>query len=172
MNDSIFQSFLERQFLDGTALAASSDMLRLMPASMSPPQQYLAEYGCKGLIQNSAGEIVEHNLFGVAITFPEDYLRRVDIGTVVTYLGPEPVVWHPNIRGPIVCLHIRPATPLVDILYGCFELFTWNLKNTGDEGLNHPASQWARHQDPARFPIDRRPLKRRTLHLQTRESSR
>jgi hypothetical protein len=173
MNDPIFRDFLERQFREAMALVASSDILRLMPAPASPPQQYLAEFKCKGLIQNNAGEIVEHNLFGVAITFPEEYLRRVDVGMMLTYLGPEPIVWHPNISGPFVCLHgIRPGTPLVTILYACFELFTWNLKNTSDEGLNRAASQWARHQDPARFPIDRRPLKRRTLHLQTEEAAR
>ena len=172
VNDSILRSFLERQSQEAMALAASSDILRLMPAPVSPPHQYLAEFKCKGLVQNRAGEIVEHNLFGVAITFPEDYLRRVDVGMVVTYLGPEPVVWHPNVSGPIICLHIRPGTSLVDILYGCLELFTWNLKYTGDDGLNHAASQWARHQDPARFPIDRRPLKRRALRLQTEEATR
>ena len=171
MNDSVHRSFLERQFEEAMALAASSDILRLMPIPESPPWQYLAEYRCKGLIQNPAGEIVEHNLFAVGITFPEDYLRHVDIGTVVTYLGPEPVVWHPNIQGPFVCLDIRVGTSLVDILYGCFELLTWNLINPGD-GLNPAASQWARHQDPARFPIERRPLKRRAVHLQIEEAAR
>lgn len=173
MNDPIMCSFLECQNHEGMALAASSDILRLMPAPAWPPQQYLAEFRCNGLIQNRAGEVVEHNLFAVAITFSDDYLRRVRRELVVTYLGPEPVVWHPNIQGPFVCLdNIRPGTSLVDILYACFELFTWNLKYTGDEGLNHAASEWARHQDPSRFPIDRRPLKRRTLRLQTEDASR
>lgn len=173
MNDPILRSFLERQFQEAMALAASSDILRLMPAPMSPPQQYLAEFRCKGLIQNRDGEIVEHNLFAVAITLPDDYLRRVLPEMVVTYLGPEPVVWHPNCHGPYVCLaNIRPGTSLVDILYACFELFTWNLKYTGDDGLNRAASEWARHQDPSRFPVDRRPMKRRTLRLQTEDASR
>jgi hypothetical protein len=172
MNDPVFECFLERQFQEGMALAASSDILNLMPIPVSPHWQYIAEYHCKGLIQNRAGEIVEHSLFVMAISFPDDYLRRVDVSTVLTYLGPEPVVWQPNIRGPLVCLHIRPATPLVDLLYSCYELFTWNLRNTSDDGLNRAASQWARHQDPARFPIDRRPLKRRALHLQTGEAAR
>ena len=172
MNDPILRSFFERQNQEGMALAACSDILRLMPAPTSPPQQYLAEFRCKGLIQNRTGEIVEHNLFAVAITLPDDYLRRVQRELVVTYLGPEPVVWHPNIQGPYVCLvDIRPGTSLVDILYACFELFTWNLKNTSDEGLNHAASEWARHQDPSRFPVDRRPLKRRTLRLQTEDAT-
>jgi hypothetical protein len=49
----------------------------------------------------------------------------------------------------------------VDILYACYEIWTWNLYATGDEGLNHAASQWSRQQNRSRFPIDRRPLKRR-----------
>jgi hypothetical protein len=64
-----------------------------------------------------------------------------------------------------VCAHIEPGTPLVDILYACHEIWTWNLFATGDEGLNHAASQWSRQQERSRFPIDRRPLKRRAVQL-------
>ena len=57
---------------------------------------------------------------------------------------------------------LEPGTGLVDLLHVLHELWTWNLWATGDEGLNHAAAQWARRQDPGRFPIDRRPLKRRS----------
>ncbi len=165
-NDQVFQEFLTRQYQEGMALMADSDILRLLPVTGPGTDRYVAEYRCRGLVQNEAGEIVEHNLFAAGIWFPEDYLRRVDVSNVVSYLGPSPRPWHPNIRPPFVCLHITPGTPLVDILHSCYELFTWGLKNTGDEGLNHAASQWARHQDPSWFPIDRRPLRRRRLRLE------
>lgn len=164
-HDTIFQEFLHRQYLEGMALMADSDILSLHPVSGRDSDRYVAEYHCRGLVQNPDGEIVEHNCFAVGIWFPEDYLRRVDLSLVVTYLGPSPRPWHPNIRPPHICLHITPGTPLVHILHGCFELFTWCLKNTGDEGLNHAAAQWARTQDPSWFPIDRRPLRRRKLRL-------
>ena len=51
---------------------------------------------------------------------------------------------------------------LVEIVYGLFDLLTWRIYSTRDEGLNHAAAQWAGNQPPERFPVDRRPLKRRT----------
>lgn len=163
--DKILQGFLDSQYQQGVALAADSDILKLMPMAGPGSDRYIAEFNCRGLIQNAEGEIVEFNRFAVGIWFPEDYLRRVDLSVVVSYLGPAPRPWHPNIRPPFLCLHITPGTPLVTILHSCYELFTWSLKNTGDEGLNHAASQWARQQDPSWFPIDRRPLRRRKLRL-------
>lgn len=165
-HDKVLQEFLKQQFQDGTALAADSDILKLQPLTGAASDRYIAEFNCHGLVQNEAGEIVEFNRFAVGIWFPEDYLRRVDLSVVVSYLGPSPRPWHPNIRPPFLCLHITPGTPLMDILYSCYELFTWRLLNTGDEGLNHAASQWARHQDASWFPVDRRPLRRRKLRLE------
>jgi len=164
--DKIFQEFLDRQYQEGMALMADSDILRLSAVMGPSSDRYIAEFACRGLIQNDGGEIVDYNRFAIGIWFPEDYLRRVDLTLVVSYLGPSPRPWHPNIRPPFICLHITPGTPLVDILHSCYEIFTWALKNTGDEGLNHAASQWARHQDPSWFPIDRRPLRRRKLRLE------
>jgi hypothetical protein len=151
---------------------ADSDILKLLPITMGPvTDRYIAEFSCRGLVQNEADQIVEFNKFAVGIWFPEDYLRRVDLSLVLSYLGPALRPWHPNIRPPYLCLHITPGTPLVDILYSCYELFTWRLLNTGDEGLNHAASQWARNQDPSWFPIDRRPLRRRKLRLEVSTAS-
>lgn len=164
--DSIFEEFLARQHQEGMTLGAESDILKLMPMNAQPSDRYIAEDHCRGLVQNEVGEVVEFNRFAVGIWFPEDYLRRLDMSVIVTYLGPSPRPWHPNIRPPFICTYITPGTPLVDILYNCYELFTWRLKNTSDEGLNHAASQWARHQDPSWFPIDRRPLRRRKLKLE------
>jgi len=158
----VYQAFLRRQFQEATALAADSDVLKVTPLpGGGPPCRYLAHFeGCRGLVRNPRGQIVEFAKFIVGIWFPEDYLRHVNIPQVLTYLGPHPEPWHPNIRAPFLCAHITPGTALVDILYACQEIWTWNLFYTGDEGLNHAAAQWARRQEPARFPIDRRPLKR------------
>src|SRR6266446_2318 len=72
---------------------------------------------------------------------------------------------HPNISAPFMCLgHIAPATPLVDLIYCSFELITY-IKCTmrENDALNREACGWARHQ--ARFPLDRRPLKRRPMAM-------
>lgn len=163
--DRIFEEFLGHQFEEGMALAAESDILNLIPNRGPHSDRYIAEYACRGLVKNNQGEVEEFNKFAAGISFPDDYLRRTDMSMVVSYLGPSPSPFHPNIRPPFICTHITPGTRLVDILYNCYELFIWRLKNTGDEGLNHEASQWARHQDPSWFPLDRRPLRRRKLNL-------
>jgi len=166
-NENIFREFLERQYAEGMALAGQSDILKLIPMGGSPPQSYIAEFACKGLVQNEKGEIVEFDRFAAAIAFPDDYLRRLDHHfPVAAYLGPHPRPWHPNLRGPYICIDIKPGTELVPILYGLFELFSWRLMNLADNGLNLAATQWARAQDPKRFPLDRRPLKRRKLQLE------
>ena len=85
---------------------------------------------------------------------------------VLAYLGPVANPFHPNLRSPFVCFEVRPATSLTDLIFSLFELVTWSLVSTHDEGLNHEASQWHRnHKDSRRFPIDCRPLKRRALNF-------
>jgi hypothetical protein len=165
MSDKILQSFLDKQSEQGKALEAESDILRLQAVDGPPGQRYLARLAAKGLAKNKEGQIVEAEGCVIGIWLPDDYLRRAEPAQVLTYLGPHPHPWHPNIMPPFICVHLRPGMPLVDLLYACFEIWTWRLYNTGDEGLNHGASQWARAQDPSRWPVDRRPLKRRRLAI-------
>ncbi len=171
MTDRILQSFLRQQYTDGMALAEASDILELIPSGDSAPRQYIARFAARGLARDPDGNVVEVDGFDVGICFPDEYLRKVDASEVLTYLGPHPQPWQPNIKPPFICVHSAPGMRLVDLLYTCFDLWTWNLFYTGDEGLNHAAAQWARHQDPSRFPIDPRPLKRRTLNIRLTEKT-
>ena len=173
MSDKIFEAFLGRQFAEGLDLARSSDVLKLIPMpGGDPPSRYIAHFkGRKGLVRDVRGDIVEFDHFAVGIWFPDDYLRHVNVPEVLTYLGPHQRPWHPNLRPPFICAHIEPGTALVDVIYACFEIWTWNLFATGDEGLDHAASQWARRQDKNRFPIDRRPLKRRSVQIEVTATS-
>jgi hypothetical protein len=159
--DTIFQAFLERQHSEGMALAESSDLLHLQPLGPTPAQHYLARLRCRGLVRER-GAIVEVDSFVIGVTFPEDYLRRKHSTAVVTLLEPN-TVWHPNIRGPAVCLgHMPGGTTLVDILYQVFEIITYNkVTMREDDALNREACSWTRN-NLDRFPIDKRPLKRRT----------
>lgn len=159
--DTIFQAFLARQHSEGMALAEASDMLHLQPLGPAPAQHYLARFRCRGLVRER-GAIVEADSFLIGVMFPDDYLRCKHSTAVVTMLDPN-TVWHPNIRGPAVCVGQMPGgTTLVDILYQVFEIITYNkVTMREDDALNREACSWTRN-NLDRFPIDARPLKRRT----------
>lgn len=165
MKDPVYQGFLRRQYEEATALAFQSDVVSLRPMPGSPPDKYLAEFRCRGLVREGPGEPTEYSQLLVGIWLPEDYLRRVDPAQILTYLGPSPSPWHPNFRPPFICAHIPPATPLTSLLHLVFDLWTYNKVSVGDNGLNPAAAAWYRAQDPARFPLERRPLKRRELRF-------
>lgn len=168
MTDNVFRSFLERQAEEGRALAAKSDILRLLPELGTSPHRYIAEFRCKGVIQHPEGRIGECGLFIVGINFPHDYLRRASTPEVLTWLGPA-TVFHPNIRGSgptsfhggAICIgRLQPGTGLVDILYQVFELIVYLRFNSREwDCLNPAACAWAR-ANVSRFPTDPRPLKR------------
>ena len=166
--DKVFEGFLKRQFEQGMALAAESDLFDLVPLDPPPaPQHYIACFHCTGLVRAPSGDVTEANQFAVAITFLDDYLRRADPFQVLTWLGPREV-YHPNIsdRTPFICVgRIVPGTPLVDLLYQVHEIITFNKATVReDDALNHDACAWAR-RNQERFPIDARPLKRRRIEF-------
>jgi hypothetical protein len=160
MTDRVLAAFLDRQRTEGLALAASSDLVDVLPLEPEPPQRYLVRFGCTGLVGSETNEVEEAAGAVVGIWFADDYLRHVDPMTVLTWLEPRRV-FHPNVRAPFVCLgRIVPGTPLVDLIYRCFELITWRrVTMREDDALNREACAWARRNTP-RFPIDRRPLRR------------
>jgi hypothetical protein len=165
--DKPLLGFLEHQYREAMAFAAESDLLDLEPLPGSPPSRYLAHFTCTGLV-HAGSDIVEWNHFVVGIWFPSVYLRRVNPVQVVSWLAPNEI-WHPNIGGsprPHICLGtIRPGSSLVDLLIQCWELITYH-QCTMDENdaLNWDACRWARH-NTHRFPVDKRPLKRRALEI-------
>ena len=163
-DDPIYESFMRRQFEEGMELANSSDLLRLHIPTMSPPH-FVAEFLCNGLVREGQGEIRKADCFHVGIWFPPDYLRRADNFEMLRLFTPN--VWHPNVARDhaLICIgRLTPGTPLVQILYQIFEVLTYVKWNTAD-GMNKAACAWAREHQ-SEFPIDRRPLKRRTLSLE------
>ena len=95
----------------------------------------------------------------------------MDPSQLLTWFGP-PNVFHPNIsdRGPFICVgRLSPGTSLVDIIYQVFEIVTYSkVTMREDDSLNKAACAWAR-QNKFRFPIDKRPLKRRSLKLEVEQ---
>lgn len=172
MSDPVMDAFLRRQFTEGVRFAGQSDLVDLFPLASCgrPPQHYVVRYYCTGLVHDAVGDVKEASEFHLGISFPPDYLRRVEPLQVLTWLQPLEV-WHPNIRPSAICVgHISPGTELVDLLYQCYEIITYHNWASHD-ALNPEAAQWARnHQD--RFPVDRRPLTRRSLNLQLSETPR
>ncbi len=162
MTDKIFRSFLERQREEALALAAKSDILRLFPGPGAPPQQYIAEFHCKGVVQNRDGSIGEGGLFVVGIFLPNDYLRRASTFEVLTWLGPANA-FHPNIHGPrrAICIgRLDPGSSLVSVCFQVFEVIVYHQYNTREnDSLNRAACSWARN-NRSRFPTDGRPLQR------------
>jgi len=168
MEDRILQSFLERQQEEGLELARSSDLVDVLPLDGSPARHYRLSFHCRGLVKDAGGQIRTAERFEVGVRFLSDYLRRADTFHALAWFGPSNV-FHPNIhdKAPLICIgRLAPGTPLVDIVYQCFEIITYN-KLKIDDALNQEASAWAR-RNKHMFPIDRRPLKRRVLEIEER----
>jgi hypothetical protein len=164
--DPILRAFLERQAEDGLALAHASDILEL--ECLPTGQHFVAHYSCRGLVQERGGIVREADSFTVGIFFGADYLRSAHPFEVLTLFGP-PNTYHPNVAfgAPFICVgKIVPGMPLVDLLYQVYEILTYQkLTPREDDALNKEACRWAR-ANQHRFPIDRRPLKRRSLALE------
>ena len=166
MSDRVLAAFLRKQYTEGQALVAESNLVQLTPLG-EPANRYVAEFTCTGLVEAAPGRIEQADAFAVGIWFPDDYLRVVNPLRVVTWLAPR-TIWHPNISATssAVCVgRIEPGTSLVDLIYQVYEIITWQrVTMREDDALNHAACQWARaHRD--RFPVDRRPLKRQPRGL-------
>ncbi len=163
IDDPVYRGFMERQAAEGLALAEESDLLDLHIPEFCPPH-FVAEYHCTGLVREGDGEIKEANLFEVGIWMPPDYLRKANTFESLRIFTPNN--WHPNIsrEHPLICIgRLAPGTTLVDILFQAFEILTYQRYNPReDDSLNKAACAWAR-ENQHRFPIDRRPLKRRRL---------
>jgi len=166
MMDKGLENFLTKQHAEGMALAAESDLVELVPLRSWPPNEYLAVFRCRGLVRARDGRIVGAHDFKVVIRFPDNYMRNPEPNQVLEWAYPRNV-WHPNIsdKAPLICLgRLGPRTELKEILYQIFDIITYKEFNTLDP-LNPDACAWAR-QNQHRFPIDRRPLKRRQVDLQ------
>jgi len=167
VKDMVFASFLEAQEAQAGELALSSDLLELEPLGPKPSRYYFVDFRCRGLVESASG-VTETDRFRVGICFPHHYLRRAEVPEVVKLLSPVET-FHPNVLFPFICLgRLKPGTPLVDIIFQCFEIFTFQKVNMReDDALNKRACAWARHHQD-RFPIDRTPLRRRSLTLRVR----
>ncbi len=163
MTDMILTRWWEKNWPDASRLAGESDLVRVESLHDRAPRHLVARFSCKGLVREADRRVVEADHFEVGIWIPPDYQIRADTRQVFTVLWPLNV-WHPNILGPFLCAgHLHPGMSIVDLLYQVYEILTYHNFAPND-ALNPDAAAWARQPDNrARFPIDRRPLKRRKL---------
>ncbi len=157
-------TWLIRQLEESRALAEQSDMIRLAALSTdddSPPERFMVEFLCRTLVRDpDTLGISECTRTGIGFRFHPEYLDIARPLDTVTLLGP-PHVFHPNVGFPFVCVgRMPPGTPLVDLIYQCHEMLSFQ-RVTPEDPLNKIAAEWwRRNQD--RFPLDTRPLKSRT----------
>jgi hypothetical protein len=154
--DPVMDRFLAAQAEAGTAFSAESDIVDLIPM---PPDRFLVHFRTNSLAGPSSTRLREVSEITVGVRFFPHHLRgEFDPGTV-TVLNPMDL-FHPNLRGPFVCLgHLTAGVTITDLLYQLYDVFRWENYALHD-ALNPEASAWARRQPPSRFPLDRRPLRR------------
>ena len=119
MSDRIFEIFLNRQLEEGLELAATSDIVDLLPVDGPPPQHYIADFHCRGLVRSKEGAIREWDRFTVGIYFPADYLRAVDPFSILRWFGPptrehpDIFAWHMRRKNRTRHVAYRPPAPAV-----------------------------------------------------------
>lgn len=155
--DRVYTTFLESQRAQAFALASSSDLVDVYPYDL---QHYLVRLGCHGLVRHPDGTIAEADSFDLGIHFADRYLREADPSALML-LWPLNV-FHPNVRGPALCIgKINAGTPFLELVYRAFDVLTGrNVTFDERDALNHEACRWARG-NLERFPTDDRPLKYR-----------
>jgi len=160
MTDRVRAAFLQAQLEAGLALSASSDILELTPLEGSPPARYIADFRCRSFAHDGRTVVpIDRVIIGIHLT--ENYLFTFQPERVITVLAPHQI-WHPNIRGSLLCPGAMPAgTPLVELLQQIYEVIA-GYRVTLDErfALNPEVCAWSR-QNRHLYPIDRRPLRRR-----------
>lgn len=168
MPDKTLKSFLTEEYEEVRKFAESSDLVEIDPVGRPPYQRYVISLFGRGLVLR-AGEVVEARNFKVGVQIPDDYLRYVLPGEVLMCLEPM-TCYHPNINGPFMCVgSIRPGTSLVDLTYQCYEIFGYsNVTMDERDALNPDACRWAR-ENQHRFPIEDRPLMRRSRRIRAPE---
>ncbi len=118
-----------------------------------PPEKYLVEYRCKGLMLDQEGQINVLEKHLLEIVYGLDY---PEVPPSLVWLTP---IWHPNIKKPYVCTKGRPfavgtlLAQLCLMIGRMIQYYDYNVESP----LNHDAAAWARH-NANRFPVDHRSL--------------
>ena len=105
--DLIQHRFLWWNFETATQLVAQSDIVQIEPLPAPrgfPPDHYIAEFRCRGLV-NDGSSVRVADQFRVGIWFGPDHLVvPPNIARMLTLLTPR--IFHPNIAAvvPVMCI--------------------------------------------------------------------
>ena len=162
--DKFLAKSLDTYHEQAQELASGSDLLDVYRLD---PQHYLVRFHSKALVCSADGEVREVIGYEVGYWFSESYLRHVNPLEVLSWRGPRDI-FHPNAKTPLCCIGpIAPGTPLVDLIYRTYDVISCqNIMPDETDALNPVACQWARNNQH-RFPLDARPLKRRSRDVQS-----
>ena len=157
--DKILSMRLVEEKKQAFALAEESEFLAIRHVD---PQRFVASFNCPTLVRGRDRVVREVVGFEVGYWFSDTYLRHVEDRDVLSWLGPVEI-FHPNVNPPLCCIGtIAPGTSLVDLIYRTYDVISYqNVMPAENDALNLAACQWARNNQH-RFPIDDRPLKRRS----------
>ena len=157
-SDPIFKSFFINECEELSAMVElNPGFLRVTAV---PPNAFLVQFICKGLLREPGGEIEEAPAFVVGIRLPANYCREAPDPTAIAHVIAPHHPWHPNVHGPSgrICVgHIGPSTSVADLIMQIYTILIYRNYATHD-GLSPEAAQWARHHQD-RFPLEQpRPI--------------
>jgi hypothetical protein len=157
--DGILRGWLSDVAAAALALATTSDILELQQVALN---RFVATYASRTLACEPDGQPYEVLGFRVGFYFDPGYLREVDPQYLISVLEPNRI-FHPNGLGPFLCIGpVVPGTSLVQLLYRVYDVLTYNNFTPSErDALNPLACSWARRHQ-FRFPLESRPLKRRS----------
>ena len=165
--DRVLDTWLGRQYAEGMALCAASDVLALLPEpGRRPPQRFIARFSSPTMVRIGppGSPVTRWDGFAALFQFPSDYLRSApDAARIVSLLAPLHA-FHPNVAPPFICIgRIVPGTGLCELIYRVHEIMTFRkVTPREDDALNPDACVWARNNAPLSLlsaaPLLRRPV--------------
>jgi hypothetical protein len=157
--NKVREAFLRAQLEAAKELTERSDIVEVTPLEGDPPERYIADFRCKSYARSGDSvHLVDRVLVGIQL--PENYLHVFEPQRVIAVLAPLNL-WHPNVRGPLLCPgFLIPGTPLVDLVTQVYEVLTAHRITLAEQRALHPeVCSWAR-ANRSSFPTERRPLRR------------
>ena len=169
MDDKVFEGFLEESCRRGHALADESSVVNILAERGSPPHGYLVGFeGVEHLVRDSNG-VVRKTMdpILVEVRFPPDFLRTSDRHLGLKVVGIVSHLFHPNVKRPAFCLgHIRPGTPLDEILRMVYEVISFqNVTPDERDAFSPEACRYVREHPEVLKSLRIPPLKRRRLNV-------
>ncbi|MEN8185262.1 MAG: hypothetical protein ABFS46_22290, partial [Myxococcota bacterium] len=165
---AVHRSFLREAEREAQACNRESGVLRLLgdPVSGHPPSRFhglLREV--QHFVREPGGAVhVSDDPIPFSIHLPEDYLRSVDPALQFRIVELHAPLFHPNVRGPLVCMgsRFRPGTRLRSVVEHVYALFASHVFATEDAFCPEARDFYRRHTARARSlqaaPLWRRPL--------------